>query len=290
MKKAGEKTTPRIETFPTRLVLELTPLCNLSCFMCPRHYVEAEKGYMSPDLWKRLIDEVAKNSPQTIILPFWRGESLLHRDFSELLDYALQKSLRIHLCTNGERLREADLKTLSRLEFVTFSLHTPKGFEHAKEFLAFRKEGRPVTQVSFVDVESSRNILSELVADPLLGGFDSVRLYREHTKDGVFGRSGRLADVGRTFCPKLIDTLVVAYDGTISRCNHIWDTDKALSVNELSILDVWNSAAMERIREDYPDGGCGPCDQWTGHTCGESWRLVDGVVEHQVFGEPSPVR
>ncbi len=288
MNKVNEKTTPQIEPFPKRLVLELTPLCNLSCFMCPRHYVEAEKGYMSPKLWQRLVDEVAKKSPQTIILPFWRGESLLHREFLEFMDYALERSLRIHLCTNGERMSEADFMTLSRLEFVTFSLHTPKGFKHAKEFLSFRKQGRPVTQVSFVDVESSRSILSEIVAHPSLCGFDSVRLYREHTKDGVFGSSKLCGDTGRTFCPKLSDTLVVAYDGTISRCNHIWETEKALNVNDISILDAWNSEAMGRIRENYPDEGCGPCDQWTGHTCGESWRLVDGVVEHQVFGELGP--
>ena len=48
----------RIECFPSRIVLELTPLCNLSCFMFPRHYINEADGYMQENLFKKMIDEI----------------------------------------------------------------------------------------------------------------------------------------------------------------------------------------------------------------------------------------
>ena len=40
---------------------------------------------------------------------------------------------------------------------------------------------------------------------------------------------------------------------------------------------------MRRIREDYPDKQCLPCDQWSGHTCGESWVKTKSGINHKKF-------
>lgn len=61
-----------IQSFPSRIVLELTPLCNLACFMCPRHYIGDKDGFMEEGLFKKLIDEVVVENPKATILPFWR--------------------------------------------------------------------------------------------------------------------------------------------------------------------------------------------------------------------------
>lgn len=274
----------KAKDFPDRIVIELTPLCNLSCPMCPRHYIQSEKGYIGEELWRRLIDEIADASPKTLILPFWRGESLLHPRFIEFMDYALDRSLPIHMSTNGQLVSSDYAFVLSRLEFVTFSIHTELGYSRAKEFLAIRRDGTPTTQVSFVTGEETGWILNELVLDARLGGFDSVRLYREHTRSGVFGSLGHPLNIRRTFCQKLLDTLVVSYDGKISRCNHIWETEEAINMNLVSIRDAWNSDLLKKIRKEHPDPRCASCDQWMGHTCGESWRSVGGKVEHIVYG------
>ena len=77
--------SPKILDYPRRIVTELTPQCNLSCSMCPRNYIQTKDGYMSKDLWRCLVDDIAKNEPDAIVLPFWRGESLLHPDFMEVI-------------------------------------------------------------------------------------------------------------------------------------------------------------------------------------------------------------
>lgn len=252
--------------------------------MCPRRHIETHDGYMTGDLWKRLIDEVSEVNSETVIIPFWRGESLLHPYFTEFVNYALSKSLKLHISSNGHVLRPEQAEVLKRCEFVTFSVHTDKSYENAKVFLTLKSKTRPMVQVSFVRGEmTEKNILNRIISSPDLEGFDSVRLYDEHTLNGVFGRSGIDCRKGRTFCKKLNDTIVIAYDGTASRCNHVWETETGIDLNTMSIKEAWNSRCLSLIRNNYPDKFCSSCDQWSGHTCGESWRFMNGTLEHIVY-------
>lgn len=286
--------------YPTRIVLELTPLCNLSCHMCPRHYITEHDGYMSMELWTKLIDEIAEKSLDSIVIPFWRGESLMHEQFSDMIQYAIDKNIRVHLSTNGHYINEQTSELLSKAEFVTFSIHSKIGYNKAKEFVQTKsaielnhgdENHFPTTQVSFVDCEkTAQQILPVVTATNDLDGFDSIRLYKEHTVEGSFGSakensvlSVALCDKERTFCPKLVHTLVIAADGSVSRCNHIWETEKSLNANDMSLEEIWSSDYFQALRKSYPDEKCAPCDQWTGHTQGESWRKENGQVKHIVF-------
>ncbi len=270
-----------IKKYPNRIVIEMTSGCNLSCSMCPRHYTPQENNYISMKVWEKLILEIVDENPKAIVIPFWRGESLMHPDFCKMMEFALEKNLRIHLSTNGHYFNEKITNILNQIEFLTFSIHSKIGFENAKKMAKIKNS--PTIQISFVDCEkTAENYLSELIKQPDLGGFDSIRLYKEHTIDGEFGKSLNELDKNRTFCPKLNDTLIISANGTISRCNHIWETEEA-NINNRSIEEVWNSSCLHDIRINYPDQTCLKCDQWTGHTQGESWRMNNGKIEHIDF-------
>lgn len=276
-------------SYPGRIVLELTPLCNLACSMCPRHYIDESDGYMDKQLFKKLCHEIADESKASIVLPFWRGESCLHPDFKELMNYALELGLSLHLSTNGHFLDDEYADIFYRLEFLTFSLHTDLGLKNAQKFVSQKpKWSNVVAQISFVDSEkSTQKYLQKVVADEKLCGFDSVRLYKEHTIGGEFGKSVDTASHIRNFCPKLINSFVVAYDGSISRCNHIWIAEKSPNLNHTSVKEAWESVRMNEIRQGYPDKECQPCDQWSGHTNGEAWLIKDGILKHIKYGVQS---
>lgn len=257
--------------------------------MCPGNFTRGLKGYITRTLWEKLIDEIIDADPGAIVLPFWRGESLLHPDFTGFMEYALSKSVRIHISTNGHVMTESQMKILASCEFVTFSIHSARGLSNAGRFLSFKKHGHPLVQLSFVKGEKTTGkFLPSLVSAPNLEGFDSIRLYEEHTRDGVFGKSS-ISPKGaqRVFCKKLLDTLVIAYDGSVSRCNHIWRTDTAINLHKVSISEVWSSDLLKKIRDNYPDDRCGQCDQWIGHTLGESWRIIEGKLEHNIYSAHS---
>jgi sulfatase maturation enzyme AslB (radical SAM superfamily) len=277
---------PRIARFPGRVVLELTPLCNLACRMCPRHYIKDTDGFMAPELFRKLVDEVAQERPDAVLLPFWRGESCMHPQFAELVDYALTKNLRVHLSTNGHYLSPENCDVFYRCEFLTFSLHSKVGFQNAQKFIDAKPDWSKVTtQISFVDSEkTTQRYFPKYIGDAKLKGFDGIRLYVEHTLGGEFGKNATKAAAPRTFCPKLEESFVVAADGSYSRCNHIWTPETTHNLATATIAQVWSSERMQRIRTTYPDEKCAPCDQWTGHTNGEAWRKKpDGAIQHIVF-------
>jgi hypothetical protein len=255
--------------------------------MCPRHYIKETDGYMDAGLFRKLVDEVAAERPDAILLPFWRGESCMHPEFVGLLDYALNRGLRVHLSTNGHYMDEHFKQVFYRCEFLTFSLHSKVGFKNAQKFIDTKPSwSKATTQISFVDSEkTTQRYFPGYVADPQLKGFNGIRLYVEHTLGGEFGKSRETSEAERTFCPKLEHTFVVAADGSFSRCNHIWTPETAVNLSATTLKAVWTGERMQQIRNRYPDEKCTPCDQWSGHTHGEAWRRKpEGGVEHLVFG------
>lgn len=269
-----------------RVVLELTPLCNLACTMCPRHYIDDNDGFMDSHLCMKLVNEALELDRGIKILPFWRGESALHPEFVELMSYALDRGAKIHISTNGHFMDSEHIDVFSRCEFVTFSIHSDLGYKNALKFLDKRDNSQgAIVQVSFVECEKTvEKYLKETIKHEKLNGFDSVRLYKEHSLEGEFGRSKVDSSKKRAFCPKLKDTFVVAYDGSFSRCNHIWETEKEFNLNDITLKEAWSHQRMQEIRRSYPDDKCLPCDQWSGHTNGEAWRMIDGKKEHIVYG------
>lgn len=281
--------TDLIEPFPTRIALELTPRCNLSCPMCPRHHIQVENIHMSNMLFRKLITEIKAENSQAIILPFWRGESCLHPEFLELIGFALDEGMRLHLSTNGHFMDQYYMSIFYRCEFVTFSLHTDKGFFNAQKLIQKKPLWSATTiQGSFVETEKSAGkFLKQCTRDPNLQGFDSIRLYAEHTIDGKFGKSAATQDRrDRSFCPKLCNTLIVSADGSFSRCNHVWVTEPSPSLNAVDITDIWKSKRLSMIRSGYPDVHCAPCDQWSGHTNGQVWKKdAQGRMVHINYGQ-----
>lgn len=271
--------------FPKRIVLELTPICNLSCQMCPRHYIKDTDGFIDANLYKKLVDEIVIESPDSIVLPFWRGESCMHPNFVELIEYTLQRNLSVHLSTNGHYMSSDNIEIFYRCEFITFSIHDNRGYKNAIKFINNKPENSHcTTQVSFVSSEKSTNkFLNKCTSSHNLKGFDSIRLYHDHTIDGEFGKSDINTGQNRSFCPKLEHTFVVSADGQYSRCNHIWNTETENDLYKCSIKDIWSSDRMNEIRSQYPDNKCMPCDQWSGNTNGERWIKLNNKVEHAVY-------
>lgn len=237
-------------------------------------------------LWEKIVDETASASPDTVILPFWRGESLLHPAFTEMIEYALSRKLRLHMSTNGHSITEEQMKVLLKLEYLSFSFHSKGGLLNAKNFIILRgKNEKPLLQGSFVDCETELlDEISMLISTPRLGGFDSIRMYKEHSHNGAFGASSaRTTALQRKFCPKLQHTLVIGAEGSVSRCNHQWVTETKLTAVSSSIVELWNSRQMRRIREEYPDKACRACSQWSGRTQGEEWRHNNGNIVHKLL-------
>src|SRR4026208_763900 len=78
----------RAPTFPDRVYVESTNVCNLDCIMCPTglHIDTRPKGFMECDLYTEIIDEIAPFA-QAVVLHSW-GEPLLHSRIIDMISYA----------------------------------------------------------------------------------------------------------------------------------------------------------------------------------------------------------
>ncbi len=283
---------PEPTLFPGRITLELTNHCNLNCTFCPRKLMEKHLGYMDTDLAKRLIDEMAEHLPVSLV-PFFRGESLLHPDWAEILEYAKSRGIGpIQLTSNGMCLdREASQVILDlEIDFISFSMDTvdPEIYEQTRRrsrydqvvrnILQFvelkRRRGKslPQVQVSSVDTELHRPGKEAFVAfwRPLV---DRVRIYIEHSQDG---HPGSIAEPLPSFsrrlpCWKPYTDMIVYWDGQVALCNHDWTRDAAHGLGNVarqSIAEVWKSPAYDEVRKAHRVGEvaslspCAHCDHW----------------------------
>lgn len=117
------------------VIFEVTDFCNLNCIMCSHRYVpgphKSVKGFMKPELFRRILfDLPPRKVPWTIKL-FWLGEPLLHPQFDAFLVTALEYIDRVdpNACvdihTNAVCLGRFEKEILDagpRLPYLTCSL------------------------------------------------------------------------------------------------------------------------------------------------------------------------
>jgi MoaA/NifB/PqqE/SkfB family radical SAM enzyme len=86
--------------YPHIIGLELTNDCNLKCVHCFRNRMNEDIGYLSMEVFKKLVDEIS-TYPVSFLRIVGRGEPALHPQLREIMDYLKGKPIKIEFCTNG---------------------------------------------------------------------------------------------------------------------------------------------------------------------------------------------
>ena len=97
------------------VVFELTNKCAYHCTICPREKMTRDKGVMSMELYKKIIDEaIPKGMEFVTLLGF--GEPMLDKYFLERVKYAKEKKLSVSTDTTGYLLKEKISEELIKLK------------------------------------------------------------------------------------------------------------------------------------------------------------------------------
>jgi hypothetical protein len=293
--------------FPNRVTVELTNHCNLSCVMCPREHMKGPKGYMEAALFRKIVDEMARVG-RVALVPFFRGETLLHPKWAELLGYAQKMGIGpIQFATNATLLNEEAARALLDLEldFVSFSLDSIdpdvyrtvrrgaeleavlRNIEFFCDLKARSNQRKTEIQVSVVRTDETASGVEDFVAY-WNRRVDRVRVYEQHSQDGHFGslkkKRGEASNEIRTPCFKPFRDMVIYWNGRVALCNHDWDQSRPPGdVNRESIERIWHGEAYRRVRKAHNNNGqgleppCAGCDHW--RTFSEPERKVGQVFE-----------
>jgi len=267
----------KIGEFPLHLDIELTNICNLRCAYCAsthNKWGSDAKGKMSFDLFKRIIDEGARNGLYSIKFSL-RGESLLHEELPEMIRYAKSKGIiDMYFNTNGVlldtakgiELIEAGLNRIS----VSCDGWDKESFEKNRTGASFEK-----VYNNILELRSSREKLNKDYPKIRIQavGFGEVRQnwqkylklwkplaeevgYLDARDEGAGARhGGKKADWA---CPFLWQRMVILWDGTILPCLlHGVDDSESMemgNVIDTSIKEQWLSEKMENFRTLHKKG------------------------------------
>jgi pyruvate-formate lyase-activating enzyme len=283
--------------FPIRIWIELSSRCNLRCPFCMNRILSStEKGDMDSDLYQRIIDEISGKVYDVNL--FHRGESLMNKNITSMIDYAAKKSVKTRIHTNATMLN----KKLSRdiikagLDFISFSFdgYTRESYERNRpgarfkeslgniiEFLKIKKQlksNKPYTVIQVIQDPGGQSLDNTAEQkDKFLENFKGLPLNRlvtraPHNWGGLLklesSGSSKVKNVKVIPCTFPWYSLTIFYNGRVFLCPQDFKGRICLGdLNKSSISEIFNGVKIKEVRRRFKKGmiydlvPCKGCDR-----------------------------
>ena len=269
--------------FPRTVQIQTQTGCNGACVFCPYPLtVEGQpKGRMTPELFERVIDEIAAHGVRRVS-PYLMNEPFLDPDILDRMRVikARMPAARLVVTTNGsrlspalsERLIEADL--LHAL-YISFQGVEKEGYESTmKGSLVFEQTmanvlalierwqaagGRERFKIVVTMVKTNRIDAEKAVAFWQAKGVESKWTPLEN-RGGNVAIAPDLAPEGRSMkrfahCTRLFKQAYIMFNGDMVLCCTDYTRKAVLgNIRESSIAAVWNGPKALSIRRLYAEG------------------------------------
>ncbi len=257
-----------VSKFPSHVDVEISSTCDLSCPMCytttEEYKLKVNRGLMDFELFKKIIDECAKNNLYSIRLSL-RGEPFIHPKIFDMIKYAKEKGIKeVASLTHGGKLNEEKFEKLVDLglDWLTISfdgigetyekIRYPLKFDEAVQKIKCYQEikkqkgvTKPLIKVQTVWPAISKDpqkfydifnpITDQVASNPLID-------YLQHDTNIVYEENFT--------CPQLFNRLVIGSDGSVLLCaNDEMGAYKVGNVNEDSIFNIWHGKKLTEARE-----------------------------------------
>ncbi len=277
------------------IAIEVTNNCNLRCEQClykggDSEYYKRSIGFMDPELYKDLIDELSRLNCKNI-LHNADGEATLHPKFLDLLEYATSKGMKIHFNTNGTRFNENFTEKL--LSFYKGSLYISlDGFKETHEkirkgssydkvihnidyLLEKRNESKckPVIGVSFCNYNQSLEEREKFI-EYWVRKVDVVSVAETWDINTKVVSANPLNNSWgkRTVCQMPWFNFEVSWQGDIIPCTSympIAQVDNGImgNITTNSLKEIWSSEKYRNFRNrnikfDLKELPCENCERW----------------------------
>lgn len=269
-----EKINNNLHTLPPKLIIENTNMCNAACIMCPYTKMTRNKGVMSFELFKKIIDEYSTSTLTKRLQMNNIGEPLLDSSLIRKIRYAKEKGIdQVFFFTNGsildgkisEELIDSGLDymiisldgiTKETYEKVRVNLKFGEVINNIKNFLVLRERNgsdKPQIEVHITLLNENRHDEKEFVKK-IKNMVDYVSVAYAHDWAGQ-QEAKNIEYIQKSHqtklapCSNLWSELTILWNGRVALCCVDYDGKVILGdVNKESLGTIWGGKRLQMIR------------------------------------------
>lgn len=265
LKRAGVQwLLVKFQRIPKDVSVELTNDCNLRCAKCPTYEADRGKGFMSPELFYKILNDIKESGGKTVLTFTGGGEATLNPKLLEFTVAAKKvKNIRaVRLITNGLGLNEDLIRGLiaAGIDEISVSLDTTErevykkinqvdGFDQViRNINALDEARRGVKLKTQMKVTLYKNDMEEVGKMKNMFGskFDTVRFTGMHKWLGLRGKQQAVKPTEP--CPYPFFQTQILWNGQITLCCN--DSMEGYinmgSINDFTLSDYWRK--NEKLR------------------------------------------
>lgn len=262
-----------LQALPITLIVENTAKCNFKCPMCPREF-----GYYPPEdfdfrLFKQVIDEIKGQTE--LVFPWGGGEPLMNPELGKMVRYCKDAGIYTVVSTNASLLDEDRGRELIRSGLdnliLAFDGTTPEVYEKYRKggdfyqvrdnilrFLEIKRElsSKIFTVLQMVRLPENQHQVGDFHRMWSIDGVDEIRIKEDEIVIPEVALKERIEHERRRHpCYQLWQgPPTINYKGDFYPCCHTWRSEPFGNVYEQSVYDLWNSEAMQKMRQAHLDG------------------------------------
>lgn len=266
----------KLENYKPKLIaVETLNICNLGCIMCPYYRMTRKKTLMSMPTYKKIIDDLARNGVQTILLNFY-NEPFLDKHIFERIKYVKQKGLSIKFFSNGTVMsrEKADKLLKCPPDEIMFSFDgfSKKTYENIRKGANFEKT---LSNIKYLMEEKKRLGLTKpkiwmklVLMKANEGELKSFKKFWDGKADNieigtVDNRSQDDLDIvslkklkpEKYPCPRAWSDMTVMSNGKVTFCCIDFDGKYVVGdMKKQSFNEVWNSEKYKSFRKLHLQG------------------------------------
>jgi wyosine [tRNA(Phe)-imidazoG37] synthetase (radical SAM superfamily) len=267
---------------PPRVQIQTQSGCNGRCVFCPNEdtlKTDMEHGRMAPELFRKIIDDLARTPPRRIML-YLQNEPLADKRMPEFVEYVARKipSTSTLITTNGTYLSEDRAEALidaglKRLKVSLQSLkndvnHAIMGYDADKvvENILGVRQVMKRKRIREKDFDFRVSMVVTKLNEPEIE--EARRFWRRHgvrlVTSALENRGGNITqaadlNVGEMRsmgdCIRPSRDMCILFNGdTVLCCVDWFRTVNPGNVAEQSVQEVWNGIRLQQIRQALHEG------------------------------------
>lgn len=262
----------KMSDFPLNLIVEPGNYCNLNCTTCAHDKLTRPKGSMDIRLYKKIIDEVAKENPYTRIWLDFYGEPLIQKfKIFYMVAYAKAQGIKnIEMNTNATLLDKEMTEMLldSGIDFISidcdgFSKEVYEKirvnakrdvtYSNIEYFIHRKKEAglkKPRIEIKIMEMDENRHEIDQIIQ--YFRNIGDVLI----TKRRLISWAGQVSEIipqtshERIACGNAVGTLAITWNGDAASCVMDIDATKTYgNVWNSSIKEIWEKRNENMVRK-----------------------------------------